>query len=347
VRGTVTTGGARILSPEPAAADAPAIAVIRQHGCMVVGKTNMHEWAVGDTCDNPYYGTIRNPRDPLRIPGGSSGGSAVAVAAGMCDWAIGSDTGGSIRIPAGLCSIVGVKPTTGLVSTERTLPLSFTLDTLGPMAPDVLSAARALHMMTGRTFPVAPEGPAPDGLRLAVPDGWVVGLDQQTQTVWEHVAAGLTRIPFPDRLRMQRVCLTIMRFEGAAYHAQRVKENPGQYGGDILAWLQVASRTSRAEYIAAMSDRDGLRHEVEQAMAGWDALLLPATGCVAPMIGQAEIAEPLTRFTRPFNVTGHPVVTLPAPSEGLPVGVQVVGSLGDDARVLAVARALERTWGHG
>lgn len=328
----------------PAREDAPVINAIRRYGCVVVGKANLHEWAVGDTCDNPHYGMIRNPRDPSRIPGGSSGGSAVAVAAGMCDWAIGSDTGGSIRIPAGLCGITGIKPTTGLVLTERTVPLSFTLDTIGPMAPNVIETARALEMMTGQLGYVPQRYSSPDGLRLAVPAGWVSGLDRETRVVWHRVARDLPRIPFPDRPRMQRVCLAIMRFEGASYHHRWMEEHSSQYGADILAWLKTASRTSQADYADAITDRDRLRREVEQVMNGWDALLLPATACVAPLIGQPNIAEPLTRFTRPFNVTGQPVVVLPAPTTGLPVGIQVIGRLGDDFRTLQIAWGLEQAW---
>src|SRR6266480_7217854 len=142
----VTTAGGVILPAEPAADDAPVITRIRHAGCVVVGKANLHEFAYGVTSVNPHYGPVRNPRDPSRVAGGSSGGSAVAVATGMCDWAVGSDTGGSIRIPASLCGVVGFKPTIGTVDTTGVFPLSRSLDTMGPLAPDVRSAARALEM---------------------------------------------------------------------------------------------------------------------------------------------------------------------------------------------------------
>src|SRR5579875_1470515 len=160
VRGTVTTGGGTILPRTPAHEDAPVIRQIRRYGCVVVGKTNLHEWAFGSSSKNPHYGDVRNPYDPDRVSGGSSGGSAVAVATGMCDWAIGSDTGGSIRIPASLCGVVGLKPTFGMVSVENTIPLSQSLDTLGPLAPNVAAAARALEMMSGQTDLVPKQVPA-------------------------------------------------------------------------------------------------------------------------------------------------------------------------------------------
>src|SRR5579859_2707428 len=182
VRGTVTTGGSVLLPAEPAEVDAPLIGEIRRHGCVVVGKTNLHEWAFGITSNNPHYGAVRNPRDESRIPGGSSGGSAAAVVAGMCDWAVGSDTGGSIRIPAGLCGCVGFKPTIGMISTEGVVPLSRSLDTIGPLAPEVRAAAAAVEMMSGL------DGIVPKrlrgGYRLAVPQGWFEDLDEETRAAW-------------------------------------------------------------------------------------------------------------------------------------------------------------------
>src|SRR5438552_4426295 len=157
VKGMATTAGGIILPDVPAAADAPVIKRIRAAGCLIVGKANLHEFAYGVTSVNPHYGTVLNPHDPGRVAGGSSGGSAVAVAAGMCDWAVGSDTGGSIRIPAALCGVVGFKPELGSIDTTGAIPLSPSLDTLGPMGPDVATVARAFGQMAGA--PVASSGP--------------------------------------------------------------------------------------------------------------------------------------------------------------------------------------------
>src|SRR3984893_4797056 len=147
VRGTPTTGGGRLLPTEPKSEDAPLIRKLRRAGCVMIGKTNLHEWAFGSTNMNRHYGTVHNPRDPSRIAGGSSGGSAGAVPAGACDWAIGSDTGGSIRIPAALCGVVGFKPTYGTIDTTGVVPLSFSLDTIGSLALDVAVAVLLLATM--------------------------------------------------------------------------------------------------------------------------------------------------------------------------------------------------------
>ncbi|HEX9545959.1 MAG TPA: amidase, partial [Acidimicrobiales bacterium] len=206
VAGMVTTAGGIILPNVPATDDAPVVENIRAHGCVVVGKANLHEFAYGVTSVNPHYGPVRNPHDPSRVAGGSSGGSAVAVAAGMCDWSIGSDTGGSIRVPASLCGVVGFKPSLGSIDTAGVIPLSRSLDTLGPIAPDVASAAAAYAMMSGESPPSA-SARAP---RLGVPAGWVTGLDAETTRAWALVSADLPEVPFPDRKELFDVGLTIL-----------------------------------------------------------------------------------------------------------------------------------------
>src|SRR5438045_1975308 len=195
VKGTVTTAGAMILPKTPAAHDAPVVARIRKAGCVVAGKANLHEFAYGVTNINPHYGTALNPHDPGRVAGGSSGGSAVAVAAEMCDWAIGSDTGGSIRIPASLCGVAGFKPAFGSIDIRGVVPLSWSLDTLGPIAPDIATAARAFSMMSGEPIDLS-------GLvrpRLAIPRDWVMDLDEATQQAWSQVSEGIPEIDFPPR----------------------------------------------------------------------------------------------------------------------------------------------------
>src|SRR5207248_9221145 len=190
VKGMATTAGGIILPDVPAAADAPVIKRIRAAGCLIVGKANLHEFAYGVTSVNPHYGTVRNPHDPGRVAGGSSGGSAVAVAAGMCDWAIGSDTGGSIRIPASLCGVSGFKPAFGSIDIRGVVPLSWSLDTLGPIAPDIATAARAFSVMSGEPIDLSGlERP-----RLAIPRDWVIDLDEATQRAWAQVSEGIPEI---------------------------------------------------------------------------------------------------------------------------------------------------------
>src|SRR5881398_363553 len=195
VQGMVTTAGGVILPDVPASEDAPVIKRLRQTGCVIVGKANLHEFAYGVTSINPHYGTVRNPHDTGRVAGGSSGGSAVAVAAGMCDWAVGSDTGGSIRIPASLCGVAGFKPAFGSIDLGGVIPLSTSLDTLGPMALDMPGTARAYSIMSGEDVSLA----SLSRPRLAVPARWVTGLDQPTSEAWGSVSRGMPEIEFGDR----------------------------------------------------------------------------------------------------------------------------------------------------
>ncbi len=339
VAGMVTTGGGIILPNVPAADDAPVVKSIRAHGCVVVGKANLHEFAYGVTSVNPHYGAVRNPHDPSRVAGGSSGGSAVAVAMKMCDWAIGTDTGGSIRIPASLCGVVGFKPALGSIDTTGVIPLSRSLDTLGPMAPDVSAAAAAYSMMSGELLAVEPVR-AP---RLGVPAGWITDLDEPTAQAWAAVSAGVPEVDFPDRKELFQVGLTILLVEAAAYHRRWAAEFPEKYGADVISHIRRGLEILAVDFEAALVAWPRLREEAQHAMAGIDALIVPATAMVAPLVGAGnEVREPLARFTRPFNTTGQPVVALPAPASGLPVGIQVVGRTNEV--VIGVAATLEKEW---
>jgi aspartyl-tRNA(Asn)/glutamyl-tRNA(Gln) amidotransferase subunit A len=344
VRGTVTTGGGVLLPATPAEDDAPVIARLRRAGCVIVGKANLHEWALGVTSENPHYGTVRNPRAPGRMAGGSSGGSAAAVAAGLCDWAIGSDTGGSIRIPASFCGVVGFKPTVGSVEMEGVLPLSRTLDTLGPMAADVRTAARALSAMSdlGDLLPARPRGL--DQLRVAVAGGWADDLAPEIARAWERVSAGLPAIDLPDRTWMGAAGLTILLAEAGTLHRRWVERSPERYGADVLALLRQGLEVGRHDYSMALLEQSRIRVETEAAMEGWDAVLAPVSRVPPPATGETYERGDLTGWTRPFNTTGQPVMTLPAPVDGLPVGIQVVGHFGDEATLVEVALALEAAW---
>jgi Asp-tRNA(Asn)/Glu-tRNA(Gln) amidotransferase A subunit family amidase len=340
VRGMVTTAGGIILPRVPAAQDAPVVKRIREAGCLVVGKANLHEFAYGVTSVNPHYGTVRNPHDPTRVAGGSSGGSAAAVAAGMCDWAIGSDTGGSIRIPGSLCGVAGFKPAFGSIDIGGVIPLSPSLDTLGPMAPDVATLAGAYAAMSG-------EKVALGGLtapRLATPAGWVGDVDEPTEKAWRDVSVGIPEIEFLDRDRLFEVGLTILLYEAAAYHRKWAAEFPDKYGADVLRLIRRGFEISDADYRRAIDEREGLAEAADEAMDGIDVLVLPATAIVAPPEEHGpEAREQLSRFTRPFNTTHQPVVVLPAPTRGgLPVGVQVAGRT--NAETLRAAAWLEKEW---
>jgi Asp-tRNA(Asn)/Glu-tRNA(Gln) amidotransferase A subunit family amidase len=339
VAGMVTTGGGVIFPNEPAAQDAPVIRRLRDEGCVIVGKANLHEFAYGVTSVNPHYGAVRNPHDIERVAGGSSGGSAVAVAAGMCDWAVGSDTGGSIRVPASFCGVVGFKPAIGSIDINGVIPLSRSLDTLGPLAADVLGAARAYSMMSGETMP-RELGREP---RLAIPAGWVTGLDEQTAQAWQLVSAGLPEVDFMNREMLHSAGLTILLVEAAVYHRRWAAEYPEKYGADVIGHIRRGLEVLAVDFDEAMVALPRLRRDAMRAMEGIDALVLPATAIVAPALDAGiEVREPITRFTRPFNTTGQPVVTVPAPVRGLPVGIQVVGRTNSGA--ITAAAWLEAKW---
>jgi aspartyl-tRNA(Asn)/glutamyl-tRNA(Gln) amidotransferase subunit A len=339
VAGMVTTAGGVILPNEPAQHDAPVIQRIRKEGCVIVGKTNLHEFAYGVTSANPHYGAVRNPHDPSRVAGGSSGGSAVAVAAGMCDWAIGTDTGGSIRVPASLCGVVGFKPAFGTIDISGVVPLSWSLDTVGPMARDVDAVAQAFRMMSGEAVSMENLGKP----RIAVPAGWVSGLDEPTERAWRLVSQALPEIEFVDHGLLFRTGLTILLVEAATFHRRWAKDFPEKYGSDVLGHIQRGLGILAVDFEEALRERPRLQQAAAQAMNGIDALLLPATAIVAPPVEAGiEVREPLARFTRPFNTTGQPVVALPAPVRGLPVGMQVVGRT--NAEALRAAMWLEREW---
>ena len=339
VAGMVTTAGGVILPREPATEDAPVIKRMRQAGCVIVGKANLHEFAYGVTSVNPHYGAVRNPHDIERVAGGSSGGSAVAVAAGMCDWAVGSDTGGSIRIPASFCGVVGFKPALGSVDVTGVIPLSPSLDTLGPLASDVMGAARAYSMMSGEAMPHEPTRQP----KLAVPAGWVADLDEETARAWRLVSKGLPEVEFIKREPLYTISLTVLQVEASAYHRQWAAQWPEKYGADVLGHIRRGLEILGVDYAEALAALRELRGEAMRAMEGIDALVLPASAIVAPAISAStEVREPITRYTRPFNATGQPVVSLPAPVRGMPVGIQVVGRTNSGA--IGAAAWLEQQW---
>lgn len=340
VRGTVTTGGGKVLARVPSEDDATAIANLRLFGCVVVGKTNLSEWAMRATGENPHFGPVRNPHDLSRMAGGSSGGSAAAVAAGMCDWAVGTDTGGSIRIPASLCGVVGLKPSLGTVSTEGVLPLSHSSDTVGALAKTVRAAARALEMLTGSSGFVPSETTHP-AYRLAVPAGWIEDLDPVVDGAWRRVSSGLPEIAFPDRLAMTETLNTIVLAEAASHHRRSIQRHPDRYGSDVLADFRTGLAIGRNTYVSALVELRRFVAQVAVAMSDVDAILVPGPTCVAPLIGQQGVRERLNRYTKPFSLTGQPVIALPLPSTSLPVGIQVVGQFGKDRELIRIAAALE------
>lgn len=348
VRGTVTTGATGIEPGAPAAErDAWAVTRMREAGYVVVGKTNMHEHGLGSTNHNPHFGTTRNPHDRSRISGGSSGGSAAAVAAGLADLALGTDTGGSIRIPSALCGVVGIRPTFGAIPMDGITPLAHTQDVVGPIGPDVRAVARALAQLGASTDPCSDGPTAAQGFRLGTPAGWVSSLDTDVASAWGAIEPELEPVDV-DRLEaFVEPGLVTLYAESATNHGVQLRDRPETLGADVRKLLEDGTRISATAYIHAQRERARLGARIDTALERVDALVVPVTRCVAPAIeaDPLDLRDLLTPFTRPFSVTGHPVVALPVKSPGLPVGVQIVGPRGGEDALLAVAAALETAWG--
>ncbi len=343
VAGLVTSCGARLPGATAAGRDAAVVARARAAGALIVGKTNLEPWAFGVTSNNPHWGDVRHPIDPLRSPGGSSGGAAVAVAAGLCNWAMGTDTGGSVRLPAALCGVVGLKPSWGLVQLTGVAPLAPSLDTLGIFAPDLATAMRALAVVAGRPdLAELSQHQEHAPLHLATPAGWVGELDSAVGDTWMHVLPSLVPVVLPERKQLARTAMTILLHEAYAVHASRLGQHPQVFTAALRESLLRGAAISAQDHAVALQARVAARQAVEQAMAGYDALVLPTADRVAPLRGAPIAPGSLTRFTMPFNLTGQPAISLPAATTGLPTAIQLVGRFGQDAALLVVASRFVR-----
>jgi len=303
--GIRSTYGSAVFSDHVPASSASWIVELEARGWVNVGKTNLHEFAYGVTSQNLHYGVVPNPRHPSLTAGGSSGGSAASLVLGLADAATGTDTGGSIRIPAACCGVVGLKPTYGLVPTDGVFPLAPTFDHAGPMAGSVDGCAALLGL----------DVPAVDGVRVASAWGGVQG----------------EPIDFPTA---EAVVPAFMREVGDV-HRELYAESGELYGENIREKVERCIAVSDAEYSAALRARDELRERAEEALAGFDVLVTPVLSCPVPPADctEIEVRAAMTRYTFPFNALGWPA---------LAVGnVQVVGRPGDDALVLGVGRLFE------
>ena len=317
---------------------AEAVRRLEAAGWIDVGKTNLHEFAYGTTSENPHFGTVPNPLAPGRIAGGSSGGSAAALAAGLADAALGTDSGGSIRIPAACCGVIGFKPSYGLVPLDGCFPLAPTFDHAGPMANDVAACSRLLESL-------AP-GYAPIELSLGDLQVGVAWTEHAEPLVAQRVEAAAERFPHTQRLEVplpESLMEAFMR-EVAEVHRELFEEHADEYGDNVRAKLERCLAVTDAEYERAAAARERYRERLLEAAGGVDLLLTPTLACVAPPTGQDELALRglLTRLTFPFNATGWPALALPCgeAEDGLPASVQLAAPPGKDARVLAAGVAL-------
>ena len=364
VSGTPTTAASAVRREHVAPRDAAIVTRLTDAGAVLIGKTNLHEFALGPTNDDSAYGPVRHPADSTLSSGGSSGGSAVSVATGMAWASVGTDTGGSIRIPASLCGVVGLKPSFGDVSTEGIVPLSASLDHVGPLCRSVSDAWLLHNVLAGAPPTAGHTAAAPRGLRLAVPRAFFLDhLDDAVAASFERVCvrliqagATLDTATIPHAADTAPIYVCIALAEAAEYHAATIESRAHDYHAAIRPRLQAARYILAEDYLRAQRGRRQLTAEVDAALQGYDALILPTVPVPAQPVGastvrvgdwEESVRSALLRLTQIFNVSGHPAITVPCEStpSGLPVGIQLVGARGATTRLLEVAAALESTIG--
>lgn len=364
VAGQPTTAASRVLGDRIAAADATVIRRLRDAGAVLLGKTNLHEFALGTTSEDSAWGAVRHPIDEARSPGGSSGGSAVAVATGMSLASIGTDTGGSVRIPAAACGIVGLKPALDDVPTEGVVPLSSTLDHVGPLTRCVQDAAWLWSALAARPLPSLEKRP-PAEVRLKILGGYfrsplapeVQGpFDRSIETL-RHSGMEISAGEIAATEIIATVYVNLVLPEAAHLHRLWLDTRAESYSPAVRTRLESGRQIPAVAYFEAMEARQTLQQAVDAALDGSDALVLPTLPIVAPLIGAGEVAiDPsrpervpvrtaMLKHTQLFNITGHPAISLPLVTGGLPVGLQLVGRRQDTAGLLAVASACERALG--
>ncbi len=372
-QGTRTTGGSKTFAGFVPEFDATVVERLETAGAVMVGKTNLHEHAYGITSENPHYGAVRNPWDPQRSAGGSSGGSAVAVATGMALAATGTDTGGSIRVPASWCGIAGLKPTFGRVSRHGVLPLGYTLDHPGPIAQTVRDAALLFEAMAGHDprDPSSVDRPVPRclpeegelslrGVRIGLPRNFYFDrIDKDVDSAVyfagytaEDLGAELIRVQVPDGEQLNTLAHLTLLAEAAAVHEPYLRKRRSSYGEDVRTLLDMGRLVPAVDYLPAQRLRKRILGVYLDILKRIDALLLPATPMTAPLIGQKQVeirgeAEDTrlaaTRLLRGFNLLGLPVLSLPVgfSSAGLPIGCQLVGRPWEEPLLLRIGAALE------
>jgi aspartyl-tRNA(Asn)/glutamyl-tRNA(Gln) amidotransferase subunit A len=368
-RGVRTTAGSSILSHFIPDRDSEAVRKLRDAGAIVLGKTNMHEFAYGITNENPHYGPTRNPWDLDRITGGSSGGSATALAMGIGYAATGTDTGGSIRIPAALCGVVGLKPTFGLVSVEGVVPLAKTLDHAGPMARSVTDVCIILDAIAG-DYPPGAIRPdyrklrknRPRKFRIGWPkqyfferiDGEVHDAIESAAKCFKSLGATVEQVSLSGLEHSVEPSTNIALAEATQYHESQgyFPAQASKYGDDVRHRLELGRKVLAADYLHALDMKREITREFDAVFENIDVILAPTLPVAAPRIGEREVAiggeketvrSALVRLNRPANLTGHPAISIPCgfTRTGLPIGLQLIGPRWSEAQLLSIALAYE------
>jgi aspartyl-tRNA(Asn)/glutamyl-tRNA(Gln) amidotransferase subunit A len=358
VAGTPTTAGSAVPSSE-ASVDAPSIARLREAGAIIIGKTNLHEFAFGTTSEESAFGPVRNPIDLSRSAGGSSGGAAASLAAGMCFGALGTDTGGSIRIPSAACGTVGLKATGGEISCEGVVPLSTSLDHLGPMTRSVADAAIIFDVLRGR--PPRERGARNGRFTFGFPGPYFSdridpGVQQalaRARKALEAAGHTIRDVEIAHASWTPDVYLHIVLPEAAQYHAPLLERFASRYCPGVRLRIEMGRYLLAEDYVRAMRLGNVLRAAVDDVLNECDALLAPALAIPAPRLGVTTVdvngrTEPIRaamlRLTQLFNITGHPSIALPAVHDvdRLPRGLQIVGRRGQTDRLLDIAESIEQ-----
>ncbi|HEY2662758.1 MAG TPA: amidase [Candidatus Binataceae bacterium] len=377
-KGVRTTGGSKILADFVPVHDSTVWARLREAGAILLGKLNLHEFAYGVTSSNPHWGAVRNPYDTTRIPGGSSGGSSAAIVAGMAAATIGSDTGGSIRIPAALCGCVGLKATWSLVSRYGVIPLSATLDHVGPIARSVRDAAWMLKVIAGHDSNDATSSREPVPDYAAALDGDIkgvrIGLIRELSSLLsgeaadsfnaalkllESLGAMVEEVSIPGIATSLLVTSIITWADALEYHQEWMRSRAADYGEDVRRLLESGMSVTATAYIRAQKARARILSQALDALTNHDVLLGPSSSTTAPKIGTSgigrvaelegsvDLVDSILRFTTPFNATGQPALALPTGLSpgGLPLSMQIVGRPFDELSVIRVAGAYESARG--
>ncbi len=362
IAGQLTTAASNVRKGHLAVRDATVIQRLREAGAVILGKTNLHEFALGTTSEESAFGPVHNPHDPTRSAGGSSGGSAAAVATGMGQASIGTDTGGSIRIPAAACGVVGLKPSLGEVPTDGVVPLCPTFDHVGPITRSVEDAVALWSVLAARPLPrLGALSRSP--ITLGALAGYFTALlDGDVRRAFDSSLARLraSGIAIESRAvqgseRIVDTYVNISLPEAAQYHAPTLDTCASDYQPAVRERLLKGRTISAVDYLAARDSRDVLRRAVDAALERCDALVLPTLPIVAPKLGATEVTmdngqslpvrAAMLRLTQLFNITGHPAISLPIPTSGLPVGLQLVGRRDRTEELLAVAAHVARVVG--
>lgn len=363
-KGIRTTAGSKIFADYIPQRDAAIVTRLREAGAVSLGKTGLHELAYGITSNNPHFGAIHNPWDLARIPGGSSGGSAVAVAAAMLPFATGTDTGGSIRVPASFCGIVGLKPTFGRVNIRGVLPLGFSQDHVGPLTRTVRDAAIAFQaMVDDPTGYVPPANPDLSGLRIGWPKSFFMqqldpDVEAAIRSAFQTAArAGgrIVEIEVPDMNALRAAASTCLLVE-AASAVRPYLDRRADFGADVLAMLDQGKAIPAIDYIEALRTRRRIGRQFAWLFEQVDCIFTPTTPITAPKIGQTsveirgvteEVRTAATRFTRVMNALGLPAISIPCgfSRSGLPIGLQIIAAARQEDVLLRAAAAMEDAMG--